>query len=63
MKKLYKIEFDKMHCMDGVLFIAAESENEALKIATETLEHTYPKSATLIEMDTSKVVFFWDGDY
>lgn len=60
---LYSINFVPMFPVPSGLIILAHSSEEAMEIASKTLEHTKPEGATLIKSDEPGVVFFESGDY
>ncbi len=61
--KIYKIEFIPMWTVPSGLIILSRTNEEAMKIAKETITHTEPIKATLIKADKRKVVFYESGDY
>ncbi len=61
--KLYEIEFTPVWAVPSGLIVLAKSNREAMSIAKMTLTHTHPEKATLIKMDSSKVVFYESGEY
>lgn len=60
---LYSIEFEPMYPVPSGMIVLARNEEDAMDIATKELTHTKPISATLIDADKPKVIFFEDGDY
>jgi predicted O-methyltransferase YrrM len=62
--KIYIIDFDpKWHVPSG-LVVLAESEEQALEIAKETVKHTDVRGIVEVyEVDKPGVIFYEDGDY
>jgi hypothetical protein len=60
---IYSVEFTSMWPVPSGLIILARTEEEAMKIAKDTIKHTEPIKATLIKADIPKVVFYESGDY
>ena len=62
--KLYTIDFSPMWPVPSGLVILAESEEQALKIAKETVKHTEVRGILKVEeLDKPKVIFYESGDY
>lgn len=61
--KLYNVSFEPIYPVNSCLIILAYDENEARKIASDTLTHTSVFSIEEIDMDMSKIVIFQKGDY
>ena len=62
--KIYIIDFDPKWPVPSGLVILAESEEQALEMAKETVKHTDVKGILEIhEINEAKVIFYESGDY
>lgn len=62
-KRIFKAKFGCMYPVGCGLIIAADNEAEALRIATETVEHTDVTGIEEIDTTKSGVVFYLSGEY
>jgi predicted O-methyltransferase YrrM len=62
--KIYIIDFDPKWPVPSGLVVLAESEEQALEIAKETVKHTDVRGIVEVyEVDKPGVIFYEDGDY
>lgn len=62
--KIYIIDFSPKWPVPSGLVILAESEEQALEIAKETVKHTDVRGIVEVyEVDKPRVIFYEDGDY
>lgn len=63
--KLYEIDFEPVCPVGGTLIILAENEEEALKIAKETVKHEQEEPLRILGTIplTKGVIVYEDGDY
>ena len=60
--KLYKVDFDGMY-VSGCLVIAATNQEEAEKIASETIYHTKEFKVNEVKVKEPGVIVYLSGDY
>lgn len=63
MKKIFEVDFKSMYPVPSGLIIAADSKEEALKIATKTIKHTDIREIKEVDISKSGVIFYESGDY
>lgn len=62
--KIYIIDFDPKWPVPSGLVVLAESEEQALEIAKETVKHTDVRGIVEVYgVDKPGVIFYEDGDY
>lgn len=63
-KKIYSIDFTPMWAVPSGLIILADSPEQALEIARETVKHTSDITIKeVFDLDTTRVIFYESGDY
>ena len=61
--KIYKVDFDPVYPVPSGLIIVAETIEEAMEIAKETITHTDPIDIEEVESKKSGVIYYASGDY
>lgn len=61
--KIYEIDFEGVYPVPSGCIIAANDEDEAMKIARETITHVAVEGIKEIDISKPRVVFYASGDY
>ena len=66
--RIFDVDFDLVQPTNGGLIILAESKEEALKLALDTVKHKQDEPITLdniteLNSNEIRVLFYADGDY
>lgn len=61
--KLYQVDFTPICPVPYGLIILANTDDQALQIAKETIKHTEPKLVKQLPIEESGVVLYLSGDY